>query len=100
MQQGTHEHQMAWAMRSMASASRRISSLPEMQAAMSHRQARYWQKIMVPMRQLSHWVLLMCISSCSIQRVLATLWVKQKNTCRHAAAVSSWAAAAAHAWHC
>ena len=38
-------------------------------------------KIMVPMRQLSQGVFWMCISSCSIQRVEATLWAKQQNTC-------------------
>lgn len=77
----THVHQMACAMMSTASAIKRISSLPERQAAMSHRHDRYWQAIMVPIRQLSHCVLPMCISSWSIHRVLATLWVKQKKTC-------------------
>ena len=38
-------------------------------------------RIIVPMMQLSQGVFWMCISSWSSQRVEATLWPKQKNTC-------------------
>ncbi len=55
----TYEHQMSWAIWSMKLAISASSWLPDRQAAMSHRQARYWQNTMVPIRQLSQGVLMM-----------------------------------------
>jgi hypothetical protein len=75
------EHHMQSEMKSRMHAA---SCIPSMQRArQENRQDKYWKKTVVAMIQLSHFVLVRCISSWSIQRVPATLCEKQIHTSRH-----------------